>query len=639
MDRTINTIRYSNRAWLIALTFTLWVCTGKFGLAQDGNTNPFIGAPDYQNTQTLLSDFRQSRLDYLENEDALINAFTLTKAQNWEALHKEAAALYSELLFRQEKYAVLESHLSHYLSETNQQEQTDIHLLFLESKLKTLSKAGDPEPGRALAKQLEAQIPQHTTEEKIIIFRALAYYYTDTDVLRKTLNAALEGLELAIKNGDIASQGYFYRKIADAYNYLSEKTKAIYYAKKAVDTYENTNDGLFTAKAHWSLGNILLEEEDTEAALVYLNKALDYFKKVDMRKGLAFAQYSIASIQYLQANYDTALTLAKENIELARAAGIDDMQLASMILLSNIYLKQGFIEEAEQVNDDVYSLIDKFSRSIYKAEFLSERYKLKRELNHIDDAFDAIEKKLFYTKKHYEATSESNIKALQIKFEVKEKEDKIRKLEYQKDISNLQAKEEYQQKIIWRLSATIASILVLVVLLLFYRQALQRKKYHRIASTDYLTKSFNRRGILKTAEAKLAQQDMAIAIVDLDYFKKINDEYGHDVGDLVLIAFANAAKDTLSNDDEFGRYGGEEWLFVLHSTDEKVIKNTFEKLAENYQKYCNNLDAFTNNINMTFSVGVSVGDKSNRTLDTLIKRADSMLYEAKENGRNQVIVN
>lgn len=89
-----------------------------------------------------------------------------------------------------------------------------------------------------------------------------------------------------------------------------------------------------------------------------------------MKKGLAFAQYSIANVQYLQGNLDEALQLAQENIELARASGIHDMQLASMILLSNIYIEKGNLEVANQINDDVFNLIEKFSRSIYKAEFL-----------------------------------------------------------------------------------------------------------------------------------------------------------------------------------------------------------------------------------------------------------------------------
>ncbi len=69
---------------------------------------------------------------------------------------------------------------------------------------------------------------------------------------------------------------------------------------------------------------------------------------------------------------------------------------------------------------------------------------------------------------------------------------------------------------------------------------------------------------------------MTIAIVDLDYFKKVNDQFGHDVGDLVLIAFAKAAKETLCDDHQFGRYGGEEWLFALNTADERIIRDIFE---------------------------------------------------------------
>ena len=623
-------IRYFFRAFVLASVFSFSLQSLALELSLD--------TPNREAIQQFISDVRKSRLDYLENEKSLKEVFNVAKEKGWNSLHAEAAALYSELLFRQEKYSDLTSHLQYYLDKKEFIEREDIHLLFLETKLKSLTLMDDPAPAQALAKKLEVQLSQHSNDEKITIYRALAYYYTADDALRKTLKAALDGLELAMQTGDVASQGYFYRKIADAYTYLSENDKGIYYAKKAVSTFEKTNDGLFTAKAYWSLGNILLENDDTQNALLYLHKALAYFEKVNMKKGLAFAQYSIANVQYLQGNLDEALQLAQENIELARASGIHDMQLASMILLSNIYIEKGNLEVANQINDDVFNLIEKFSRSIYKAEFFGERYELKRKINHVDEAFEALEKKLFFINKHYEATSESNIKALQVKFEVKEKEDEIRRLEYQKNISELQAKEEYQQKIIWRLSAAIAFILVLVALLLFYRQVRQRKKYHRMASTDHLSNCLNRRGILNAASVKLAHHSVSFAIVDLDYFKKINDEYGHDIGDMVLIAFANAAKDTLPKGDEFGRYGGEEWLFVLNSADEKVVRSIFQKLAVAFQKYCDAIEAFNPKKEMTFSVGATLNSKSPNSLDSLIKRADTLLYRAKENGRNQVVI-
>ena len=449
---------------------------------------------------------------------------------------------------------------------------------------------------------------------------------------------ALDGLELAMQNNDIASQGYFYRKIADAYNYLENKEKAITYAKKALIAYQQTQDGLYTAKAYWSLGNVLLEINKPNESLIYLDKALSYFESVNMQKGLSFAQYSIANILYKQENYEDALALATKNIEVAHLAGIGDMKLASMILMLDIYKKQGLLEKADKMNDEVFSMIDDFSRSIYKADYLQKRYQLKRSLNKTDDAFDAMEQMLTFMKKHYEATSETNIKTLQIKFEVKEKEEKILQLEYDKNINELLAKEEYQQKIIWRLSATIAFILVIVSLLLIYKQVLQRKKYYNIALTDYLTSSLNRRGIMQKAAQKLKQSNATIAIVDLDLFKHINDTYGHDVGDSVLKAFARAAQNTLAGDDQFGRYGGEEWLFILNTVDKQSVKTTFDSIANTLIDICSEIEGLNNTETITFSAGAAISSSSNRSLEKLIIHADELLYKAKQSGRNQVNV-
>lgn len=626
--------------YLTTFSFSL-LCWASHSLtAQDYDSDPTQGTIHFKAAKNLIRDIRADKLDYLENEIQLKEVFESSKNQNWEALHVEAAVLYAELLFRQERYDEQNTHINIYLEKEPLQDQWDLYLLLLESHLKYLSRQEDPSAAQELSEQLNLWLPQRQPQEKIIIYRALAYYYTSVDALKKTLQVSLEGLELSILQNNPSAQGFFLRKIADAYNYLDEKDKAVEYAQKSVIAYEKTQDKHFTAKAYWSLGNAYIDIQKPQKAVGYFKKALRYFKSVNMQKGIVFAQYSIAIIQFKESDFEEAINNANENIVRANAAGVFDMQLASMILLSDIYIKKGELKKANDMNDEVFTMIDKFSRSIYKSNFLEKRYKLKKRLGHNDDAFEAIEKQLLYTKKHLEATSESNIKTLQVKFDVKEKEDRILQLAHEKDISELKAKKDHQQSIIWRLSAAIAFILVIVSLLLVYYQMLQRQRYHSIALTDYLTKAPNRRGIMRIAEDKIHEQEVTVAIIDLDYFKKINDNFGHNTGDLVLIAFAKAATKTLRESDSFGRYGGEEWLLILNTTKKAAITKIFDRLKENFSKYC--IDITEGNLPkdwvITFSMGAIINNLTDNNLNDLIRQADKLLYRAKENGRNQAII-
>jgi diguanylate cyclase (GGDEF)-like protein len=640
MFNNLEKVFVANSVRSIFIVFTLFMFLNNLSFATNYSPESVEQTMDYKSAASLISAIRNNKLDYLKNAKQLKKAFEESKIQNWEALHLESAALYAELLFRQEQYDKLNTHINKYQENEALHNQWDLYLLLLEVKLKYLSQEEDSTLAETLAKQLEEWLPSRPLKEKIIIFRALAYYYTNVDALKKTLTYALAGLELAKTDDDPAAQGFFLRKIGDAYNYLDEQEKALDYAKKAIEQYEKTQDELLTSKAYWSLGNALLDLGRPDDALAHLKKSLLYFESVNMQKGIAFGQYSIASIQFSQQKYDDAFATVTKNIALAKAAEVYDMQLASMILLSDIYNKQGRLEKANEVNDQVFAILDKFSRSVYKSNFLGARYKLKRQLGYIDEAFEAIEQELFYTKKHLKSTSESNIKTLQVQFEVKEKEDEILRLAHENDISEFKAKQEYQQKMIWRLSTAITLILVLATLFLFYRQVRQRQKYHAIALTDYLTSCPNRRGIMRMAEEHVHEKEVTIAIVDLDLFKKINDTLGHDIGDLVLIAFTKAAQKTLRENDKFGRYGGEEWLFILNTTNTSTIHNIFLRLSENFANYCIDIKAKNPSLNwdVTFSMGATISHSTSNKLDELIKHADKLLYQAKANGRNQVVM-
>ncbi len=162
----------------------------------------------------------------------------------------------------------------------------------------------------------------------------------------------------------------------------------------------------------------------------------------------------------------------------------------------------------------------------------------------------------------------------------------------------------------------------------------------RLALTDGLTGLFNHRHF----QEKLSQEfnrlerfpePLSLLIIDIDYFKKVNDIYGHQTGDQVLKKVANIIKKTIRNIDVPARYGGEEFAVILLGTNEKGGM----KIAERLRKAVMNSKFYANDkeFSITISIGLSSYTKDIRNKEELIERADKALYQAKNLGRNRCI--
>ena len=166
------------------------------------------------------------------------------------------------------------------------------------------------------------------------------------------------------------------------------------------------------------------------------------------------------------------------------------------------------------------------------------------------------------------------------------------------------------------------------------------RSLEKLAMLDELTQIPNRRYVensikLRFNEYLLNGVNFGIIFLDIDHFKKFNDDYGHDIGDLVLKTVSKTFSNNLRGNDIIARWGGEEFVGVFSGIDGDGLKKIAEKLRALVENTYVNVD--NENINVTISVGATLATSKDDT-NTIIKRADEFLYESKKKGRNCVTV-
>lgn len=170
------------------------------------------------------------------------------------------------------------------------------------------------------------------------------------------------------------------------------------------------------------------------------------------------------------------------------------------------------------------------------------------------------------------------------------------------------------------------------------KEALDKIEFY--ANYDYLTKIYNRKRVFEELEKEYEKYKrvgivFTIAMLDIDDFKKINDTFGHQNGDVVLVTFSKKIKSMLRKYDIFARIGGEEFLIIFPSLSSSDGKEIINRVLVEFSKEEIELSN-DKKIKVSFSAGIATVEKG-LTIDKLIAKADENLYKAKKNGKNQVI--
>lgn len=180
------------------------------------------------------------------------------------------------------------------------------------------------------------------------------------------------------------------------------------------------------------------------------------------------------------------------------------------------------------------------------------------------------------------------------------------------------------------------------ILMISLTKERREREQRQFAMLDPLTGLMNRRAFMAAVERASRRRigfggnPVALLVLDLDHFKLVNDRYGHDVGDRVLMAFAQVAESATRSTDQLYRMGGEEFCCIMPDVELSGAIAAAERIRRSFQAHM--VEIKGESLGTTVSIGISVADHAGLDLELMFEAADAALYEAKARGRNQIVV-
>jgi diguanylate cyclase (GGDEF)-like protein len=436
---------------------------------------------------------------------------------------------------------------------------------------------------------------------------AIANLYSDPNV--GEFDRAIEYYRQLLKSdealGSEAAIATTLFNIALSYEEKGEYDAALRELRRALEIDRRLGDRDAMAEEERAIGAILVKQGKTAESLDWIERALGYFAESGDRDGIARTRFVRADALHLSRRTGDAL----RDLDAAERHFSDENNLR---YLARIFEKRAKIHAEAGDWRLAYAAL----KAQREAQAKLDRQLMQKRFSHLRVQFDAARK-------------EQENQALLI--ENRHRTEALRSAER---VRGLQ-----------RLAIILGSALLVLLAAMAAQQLYRNRLMRRLAMTDELTGLPNRRSILSYLEsewkgAATPAAPLSAIAFDVDYFKRINDDYGHGGGDKVLRTIAEILRRELQVEHHFGRIGGEEFLIVLPGSDRAAAAAIAERLrlalrAERYD----GLDASEGGLlSVTASFGVSERLTDDPGVDALLKRADDALYQAKGQGRDRVVL-
>ncbi len=365
---------------------------------------------------------------------------------------------------------------------------------------------------------------------------------------------------------------------------------------------------------------------------------------IELSEQLVIDQRLIVLLQLNETN-PRAINNQLESLQLDRATLNTAEQYLLLFLEAIVANNKKSFEQVIELVKQAHQLENTLSEKQLNQPIFAKSYLLLAngyvELKDFDNAY--LAKKSYY--KYYQQFTwdeyDKKVALLNDKYETEQKLNSNELLTSQNKLKQLALKESLEKNSAQQINTMLIIALTVVFFLLFFRQLKVRKQLIILAKTDSLTGLANRRSLFEQGKKLLTtlvsnNPQLSVFVVDIDYFKKVNDQCGHDVGDEVLKKLAQFGNEVMRSRDVFARLGGEEFVAILPDANLDEAKAIAERLKEKVAGFDFSDLGLSNAI--TISIGITTVDEHANEFEDLLHLADLAMYHAKSSGRNQVVI-
>ena len=436
--------------------------------------------------------------------------------------------------------------------------------------------------------------------------------------------------ELGDEVGQRTALAYIAHVYADAK--VGEYARAIELYQQLLPQYEAAGASTSVADTLFNIASTYERKDELKAALDWYQRALVAEQAIPRADEAAFIKRSIGVTLGKLGRPAEALPLFAEAIGVFSAAGATDEVMMVRQSRGIVYRK---LKRLPQAIDDLEATQRWFAES-KNARFL-EKTEEELAAAYADagrwrEAYEARSRHAALQRELADQQREEHSARLRVQFDTERAEQQTRGL----------LKERAAAERIDRLQSAVLALGAAIIVVLGFaitRLVRDRRRMRDMAMTDELTRLPNRRHLLAVAEAQLdrvraSDGTFALVALDVDHFKRINDQHGHAAGDLVLRRVAHACRTALRPTDLLGRTGGEEFFAVLPATRAADAAEVAERLRGAVEQL--RFQTTDPALRVTISLGVAEWQAGD-TLVRLMARADERLYRAKDAGRNRVV--